>query len=207
LGIGFGKPEYRPKSYKDVEKDLDEWFRKCKRKILWKDRIHTDNLSVKYETDIRKLFGGLSLIGGQLAMFLYHETPFIFAKKDNEIALIVNGIGSSIVYNTLRTTSKKRATEITGSVILPLMKVFRDAFKDTGIKHYGLIVAYGSKDFANPYLEGSLEPEVVIFIVSAENCKKFCERVITDDDLVVVSEVYLKDRDMKDFKRIKVNLE
>jgi hypothetical protein len=208
LGIGYGKPEYKPKSYRDVEKDLDDWFQKCKTEKLRKDVIDENILSVKYEANIRKLFRKLRLIGGELAMFLYADKiPLGFVKKDNEVGLLVHGIGSSNVYNTLRTSSKTRAGKIIGSIILPLMNGFQDALGDTVIRHYGMIIGYGSKDFADPYLGGSLKSEVVIFIVSAENCRKFSEGVITDDEFINASEIYLQDRDMKDFKRIRVTLE
>jgi len=223
-------------SYQNVEKDLDRWFQNCKKDNLSDnelnkiaisllehrnltpsqkqqkrieysgEQINEKTLSEKYETNIRKLFERLQFIGGTRAMFLYDEIPFVFVKKDNKIAVIVVGIGSSIVYNTLITTPKKRAASMTRSAILPLMQVFQNALEDTRIKHYGLVVAYGSKDFVNPEFSGRLEPEVMSFIVSNENCKRFCEGVITDDELVAASEVYLLDRDMH-FMRIKVNLE
>lgn len=61
--------------------------------------------------------------------------------------------------------------------------------------------------FSNKYDISNLAAEVVAFVVSKENCRKFAGGIITDHDVVQSSEIYLKDRDKRDFMRVKLTLE
>jgi hypothetical protein len=210
LAIGYGEPENKPKLYEEFNEDFDDWLQRKPQVDERKGQIAEYNLAFKYKENIKKVFENFGLIGSELGMFLYseNEIPIRFAQIENELVFLVTRVGSNKVYNTLRSTSKNRAAKIISSNILPELKAFYDSFKNTDIKYYGMIVAYGGKDFLNKSTALNLKTEVVAFIVSSENCKKFSEGIITEDELVDLSDIYLKDRDMvTDIKKIKVALE
>ncbi len=210
LGISYGESENKPKLYEEFNKDFEDWLQRKPEVDEKKGQIAEYNLAFKYKENIKKIFANFGLIGSELGMFLYSESeiPIRFAQIENGIVFLVNRVGSNKVYNALRSTSKTRAAKIISSNILPELKAFYDSFKDTDIKYYGMIVAYGSKDFLDKSTALNLKTEVVAFIVSSENCKKFAEGIITADELVDLSDIYLKDRDMvTGIKKIKVTLE
>ena len=210
LGIAYSENSNRPKLNEEVLEDFEEWLQRKPRKEVI-ERITEYNLALKYKENIKEIFSDLSLIGNKTGMFLYDDTveiPIRFAQKENKIVFIVTRVGSDNVFNTLRTTSKTRAAEIISSMILPEMRSFYDSFKGTDIKYYGMIIAYGSKNFLEESKVLDLKPEIVALIVSAENCKKFTEGLITEDEMIELSDIYLKDRDMlTGIKKTKITLE
>jgi hypothetical protein len=137
------------------------------------------------------------------------EIPVRFAQAETGMVFLVTGVGSSTVFNTLRTTPKSRAAKIISTKILPEMETFYDFFKDTDIKYCGMAVVYGSEDFSDESISRvSLKAEVVTLVVSSENCKKFVDGIMTEDQLIDLSDIYLKDRDMGfNVKKIKVTIE
>ena len=211
LGIDLNEPEYKPKSSEEVLKDFNEWLQSKPQEESWIGEITEYNFAIKYKENIKEIVDHFSFIGSERGMFLYNkkEIPLRFAQVENGIVFLVTGIGSSTVYNTLRTTSKSRASKIISAKILPEIGTFYDFFKDTDIKYYGMTVIYGSKDFSDKSISGlSLKAEVVTLVVSSENCKKFSEGIITEDQLIDLSDIYLKDRDMGfKVKNIEVTLE
>ncbi|MDD1778224.1 MAG: hypothetical protein LUQ65_08655, partial [Candidatus Helarchaeota archaeon] len=201
-------PGHKPKSNTGAMIDFSKWLQE--KPSLDEKFIKEHTLALKYENNIRMLFNRFGLIGSELGRFLCDETfkPIAFAQKPDGIVFLVTQVYSNKIYNILSTTSKTRASKIISSMILPSMKAFREAFKNTKIKYYGMLVAYGSKDFSKAEYEVlDLQAEVVSLIVSAQNCKKFVEGVLTDDEFVAASEIYSVDRDMRNLKRIKITLE
>jgi len=213
LGIDLKQSEYRPKSNEEVLKDFDQWLLSKPNKERWRGEIAEYNFALKYKETIKKIIDRLSFIGSERGMFLCDKSSIPisprFAQGENGIVFLVTGVGSPTVYNTLRTTPKSRAAKIISSKILPEMQAFYDFFKDSDINYCGMTVIYGSQDFSDKSISGvSLKAEVVTLIVSSDNCKKFVEGVITEDQLIDLSDIYLKDRDMGfNVKKIKVTLE
>jgi hypothetical protein len=200
--LAVGSQEDAPKSNRGA---LEDFSKSLNEKYETKERTW----GLKYEKNVRKILGNLELIGDDWGRFVCSSTltPVRFAQKGDGIVFLVTKVFSDNVYNTLRTTAKTRASNIISSMILPSMKAFYNSFGSTDIKYYGMVVAYGSKDFSKEGNVLNLRAEVVSLIVSAQTCKKFVEGIITDDELINASEIYLQDRDVKHLKRIKVNLE
>lgn len=199
-----------PRSGADTLKDFEEWLQKKPESTASKEEISRYNLTLKYTDNIKKIFDELGLIGNETGKFLHdkNDIPIYFAEMKNNIVFFVTSVGSDKIFNTLRTSSKNRAAKIIQSMILPVMKSFQDSFKGSNIKYYGIIIGYGSKDFSDESDALNLRPEVLAFIVSSENCRKFSEGIITDDQLIDSSDIYLSDRDMRhQIKKIKVTLE
>jgi hypothetical protein len=211
LGVGLDQPEYKPKSNEEVLKDFNQWLLSKPKVERWKGEIAEYNFALKYKENIKKIIDHLSFIGSERGMFLYNkmEIPVRFAQAETGMVFLVTGVGSSTVFNTLRTTPKSRAAKIISTKILPEMETFYDFFKDTDIKYCGMAVVYGSEDFSDESISRvSLKAEVVTLVVSSENCKKFVDGIMTEDQLIDLSDIYLKDRDMGfNVKKIKVTLE
>lgn len=200
--LAVGSQEDAPKSNEGALEDFSKWLKKYETK--------EESLGLKYEKNVRKIFGNFKLIGNDWGKFVCNSvfSPVRFAQKQDGIVFLVTKVFSDNVYNTLRTSAKTRASNIISSMILPSMKAFYNSFGSTDIKYYGMVVAYGSKDFSKEGFHAlNLRAEIVSLIVSAQTCKKFVEGIITDDELINASEIYLQDRDIRHLKRIKVNLE
>jgi hypothetical protein len=199
--LAVGSQKDAPKSNEGALEDFSKWLKKYETK--------EESLGLQYEKNVRKILGNFKLIGNDLGKFVCDSVcgPVRFAQKQDGIVFLVTNVFSDNVYNTLRTTAKTRASKIIASMILPSMKAFYNSFGTTDIKYYGMVVAYGSKDFSKEGNVLNLRAEVVSLIVSAQTCKKFVEGIITDDELINASEIYSQDRDVKHLKRIKVNLE
>lgn len=198
------------KSSKDVIVDLDSWLQLS---FPDKDSQHyivEQKLAEKYKAAIVNIFDGLDFIGRHSGGFFYDEgyVPFRFALKDSIVTLIVTGIASNDVYNTLKTTARSRAAKIVESMILPSLEKFYDALDTTDIRKFGMMVTYGSKNFAKKSDVLNLEAEVIAFIVDMDACKRFVDAEITDEELVNLSDVYVSDRDMMGtIKKVKISLE
>lgn len=217
LSIGYASAKYRPKEREDVLKDLSSW-------LQYKPEEDTEHpptkyelmliaeykLTSKYQNELKKLFGHFGLIGSNLGLFLYgdKEIPVRFANIDGKTCLLIRGVATDNVYNTLRTTAKSRAAKVLTSSILPTLNDFYNSFKDTDIAYYGMIISYGSKDFSDESIALNLEAEVLCLIVSKDNCRKFVNGEITETKLLDSSHIYISDRDMIGFfKKIEVKIE
>jgi hypothetical protein len=157
----------------------------------------------------KMLFSKFGLIGDGLGRFTCSELfqPIRFAQKEDGIVFLVTHIFSDTVFNTLRNTSKTRASKIINSMILPSMPAFHGSFKNTEIKYYGMLVTYGSEDFSEKDSVFNRRAEILAFVTPRDKCKQFVAGSIIDDEFVNDSEIYLQDRDIKFFKKVKVTLE
>ena len=129
--------------------------------------------------------------------------------RDDGIVLMLKNIISPNKYNTIRLDSKQRAAKTISSAILSSLQHFRVLFSNKEINYYGMIVGYGSENFLNQGKYNSdLMAEAVGVIVSADQCKRFVNGEITDDELIDSTDVYVADRDMMSgFKKIKLRLD
>jgi dTDP-glucose pyrophosphorylase len=114
--------------------------------------------------------------------------------------------GSTTVYNTLRLDAKQRAIKEIQETVLPAMKRFAVAVVNSAdIKNFGVVVAYGSRDFSD---ELSTKAEVVALVASAERCKKLADAELTEEEFVDAADVYVMDRDsINDLRKIKASIE
>jgi hypothetical protein len=211
VAVHYRDAEYPLKSNKDVKTAVEQWARSPQQIDKRKGYLAEHELMVQELARLRVLLDAMSLIGRDLGQVLYADTvllPVRFARRDTTTTLIITGIASESVYNTLQTTSKSRAAVVIQSMIIPTLRYFVEAFHGSGVGRYGMCVTYGSKDFLDQTSYRSLEPETVAFVTPATAAARFVGGQITEDELLDASDVYLSDRDLKmDFKKVKLVFE
>jgi len=210
LAIEYHKPEYRPRTNIEVVIDVDRW--------LDSTNISSRPAQVRLEREIllrqrdgvKRIFSNWTLAGGELAAFLYDrglDVPARFATKGGALSLIVTGLASENVFNTLRSTPRQRASKVLQSIVLPSLRYLVSAKLDSEISRIGICVLYGSKDFAEEDAM-NLKAEMLGFVAPSDLCTKYIAGEITEDELVNAADIYLSDRDSSfDVKKIKLVLE
>ena len=204
LTVNYHDERYPPKGADRATADIDAVIDIRRKERAAKETrpgtIDEWDLIEKYRADITKLFS----VSGPL---LYTGLPVGFALKDNGITLILESLGSANVYNTLRLDSKQRATKEIQETVLPAIKRFA-VVDSTDIKNFGVVVAYGSKDFSDESEVGNLEAEIVALVASSETTKKLAAAELTEEEFVDAADVYLMDRDtIKELRKIKVSID
>jgi hypothetical protein len=187
----------------EVAAGLPAWFSKDSQDAR---DIEQRKYGAKYRSAIEHLFAGfdgdIRFFGGKYS----DDFPVRFAIREGSLAVLVTGIVSANVFNTLRTTENVRAAKVVREIIAPQLAVFDQTFGGSGMKFYGMLVTYGSKDLSGQF--GMPNVESVIVVVPAEQCKQFAEAKITDTELISAGETYMTDTKLKNgVKRIKVVLE
>lgn len=163
---------------------------------LYKDKI--DSLILRIN------FGSNNLIK---YLYNYPELPFGIIDKDNKVIFLFAGISTNNIYNTLKFDSKERASKIISSMILPSLNIYPNIFSNTKIKFFGISISYGCSDFSDEQSQKYPYGEVITIIFSLDNCKKFVDGEITDQELIDSSNIYLSDKDMLNgIKKVKMYL-
>ncbi len=187
----------------EVAAGLPAWLSKASQDAR---DIEQRKYGAKYRSAIEHLFAGfdheIRFFGGKDS----DDLPVRFAIREGSLSVLVTGIVSTNVFNTLRTTESVRAAMVVREVVASQLAVFDRAFGGSGIKFYGMLVTYGSKDFLEQF--GMPDVESIIVVVPAEQCKQFAEAKITDAELIAAGETYMTDTKLKNgVKKIKVVLE
>jgi hypothetical protein len=207
----FNKIEYTPVKAEDVIKDIDNYLLKDSTSKTNKGKLSEFNLTKKYRNQIDTTFQGLGLFGSdQLGAFIYlkESLPIHFAMMgDTALTFIISGVFIDNVYNTLKLTSRQRATKVITTYILPSLKAFIRSNYGKDIKYFGITCVYGSKNFADDGVLNT-KPEYVAFIAPVKLIKQYVKGDLTEDELINSADIYLCDRDMvAEFKKIKITLE
>jgi len=208
--IGYKLSKYPPKKNDDVLRDLNSWLQHKPENDERKGQVAEYELTLKYQDKLRELFESFGLIGSDLALFLYSdkEIPIRFTGVDGKSCLLVTKVTNGNVYNTIRTTAKSRAAQVLTSNILPTLSDFQDSFKDTDIAYYGIVIAYGSKNFLDKSVALNLKPEALCMVVPKDDCRKFVNGEITEKQLLDSSYIFISDRDMlSGFKKVEITIE
>lgn len=200
LTFHFHDPKYPPKDTDRATADIGEIVKLRRASRAAKETrpgiVDEWDLVEKYQADIIRLVS----VSGPL---LYSLLPVHFALKDSNLTLILASIGSDNVYNTLRLDAKQRATKEVQETALPAIKRFA-VVGSKDIKNFGVMVAYGSKDFSD---ESSTKAEIVALVASSGACRKLADAELTEEDFVDMADVYLMDREtLDDVRKIKVSI-
>ena len=204
LAVQFHDEKYPPKAADrataDVERVIGLRREERAAKENHPDIVDEWDLIEKYREDISSLLS----VSGPL---LYTGLPVRFALKDNDLTLILNSLVSTNVYNTLRLDAKQRAAKEIQDTVLPAIRRFATAVVNSkDIKYFGVVVAYGSKDFSKES-DDNTEAEIVALIASSERCKKLAAAELTEEEFVDTADVYLIDRDTRnDLRKIKLSI-
>ena len=99
LAIQFSKPDYQAKNAQQTVGDVDLFAASEET-----DQQHT--FVKKYRTELDGAIGSLGLVGVELGQFVYlkNNLPVIFAWKGESLAVVITGIATSTVYNTIQLT-------------------------------------------------------------------------------------------------------
>jgi hypothetical protein len=197
LTVQYHDKLYPPKDGEHAAADISEIVHENRARRALKLPPDDGDLIEKYQADISRLLFHFS------APLLYNREPVRFALRDNNLTLILASLGSTNIYNTLRLDAKERATREIQATVLPAIKRFA-IVSSTDIKNFGLVVAYGSKDFSD---ELSTEGEIVALVASSDSCRKLADAELTEEQFVDMADVYLIDRDtIFDVRKIKVSI-
>jgi hypothetical protein len=211
VSVEYAHPEYPLKSNGDVINAVEQWAQSAQLIDRCKGYIAEHELVTAELPRLKLLLDDMSMIGRSIGHFLYADTillPVRFARRDTATTLLITGIASESVYNTLRTTSNSRAARVVQSMIIPTMRSFVEAFHGSKVGRYGMCVTYGSKNFIEDDTYGNQEAETVAFVAPANAARRFVSGEITEDELLNASDVYLSDRDLRmDFKKVKLTFE
>ncbi len=206
LAFQFGKPnpEYRARTTEDAVKDVESLAASEKASA-------TQALVKKYAAELKGTFAAL----GNSGRFVYTsgEVPVVFGSvgdQRDQLAVVITGLASDTIYNTIQLDVDKRAVSALRSVILPSLKAF-DAFRNNGdVKYYGMSAVYGSQNFLDRSSEINkaltARAESLTFIVSSEQCRKFVRAELTEDELVSAADIYISDSDTTGMKKIRLIL-
>jgi hypothetical protein len=188
------RTKYRPQSREEAVANLKVWARS---KPKDPTRMSEWRLIVKHEERIRRLLtsDALPVKVDRFLPGLPGEPPVRFGQGAKGLTFLVTRVYLDTSYNTLRTSSNSRAAEVVTSTVLPSLRGISQAFNGADIRFYGMIVCYGSSDFSDEY-GLSYSPEAVVLVVSVANCRRFVDGLISDRQLLRLSDVYVRDRDM-----------
>lgn len=165
-------------------------------------------LAQKYSSQIADLLNGFTIYCDNLGQFIEGTSkrpiPVKFAKKDGGLVLIISGIATESVYNTLRTTSRGRASTVATTCLVPKVKYLHDALKNTDVDFYGMTIFYGSKDFGGRY--ATTDGEMLALVVSKKVAGKFVDGEITEGELLDQLDAFVSDDEsVYDVKKIKIS--
>jgi hypothetical protein len=195
--------DHKSKSSEEAAADLDKFIAM---------RVTPDNTRrglVAEQALCKKHHASLSrLVNASPLPFLYTETPVRFASKDGAITLLLTTLYSSSVYNSLRLNAKQRAAKAIEETVLPAISAFSFASVGNDIKNFGVVVAYGSRDFSESDSILNTKAEIVAVIASPDKCRKLSDAQLTEEEFVAGADVYLVDRDLiGGVRKVKVSLD
>ena len=209
LSIGMSSKDFPYKTKINLANDLDQWIQDVPDSNEIIGQIVEYQFIKENQDVLKSLFTGFGFIGNSRGMFVYRDggIPIRVAEFSGKPCLLITDVATDKVYNTLRTTIKSRASDILNSCMLPELEYLNRGLKDMEIEHFGIIVSYGSKNFLDEY-DLSLKGEALCLIVSKDECSKFVDGEITDNELLDNSHIFISDRDMMfGFKKINVTID
>lgn len=164
--------------------------------IAYLDSIQGEegNLIIKYRNQIRQLLNALDAMSGRTPFYFESAAVKSLHYKDGN-CIIIN-LALDIVYNTIRTTSNSRFAEVLRACIIPHLSHFSKEFKSEEIINFGIIITYGSRNILGKTGYPELKAESGCIIINKNDCRKFTDGEITENELLANSSVYLSDRDM-----------
>jgi len=204
LGVEYQKADNAPVKPEIVVQDIDKFIQNGETGY----EIEKSYLK-KYNSGIDSIFNNMQLVGTTLGEFVYmrsSEVPIrICSYNETSKLCFITGIALQDVYNTLRLTSRQRATKVITSYLLPSLKNLKPLFNKE-FQYIGLGAQYGSKNLADKY--ALTKAEYILIIVSTKKASDFVAGKITEDELVASADIISSDADMvTGTKKIKITLE
>lgn len=163
----------------------------------------------KYKENIRNVFIDNDFFHDDFAGYIAAlGNPIRVGLLNKDTTIIFHGLASQNIYNILRTSAKKRASNIISSLILPLLDNVYDKFENTGFANIGIVAVYGTKDFTDDSGYRTESPEMVCVILPIVKIKEYNKAIITENELIKNANIYMHSRDMTNgFKKMDIVLE
>ncbi|MFH0983720.1 MAG: hypothetical protein V2A79_19570 [Planctomycetota bacterium] len=161
-----------------------------------------------YTQAITALMSDMKLFGKSRTGYLPRggKAPVLYGVWQGKRCILLSRLASDTVYNTRQLTSKQRAAAFLQSHLLPCLPDLDRHLFDTTVPYYGIAGFFGSKEFGEEY--ASIDAEGVCIIVSRTDCRSFVQGLLTQDQLVRQSAVFMTNRDhIGQFVRVEVVLE
>jgi hypothetical protein len=170
----------------------------------------TSDFSKAESADLQRFRQAITDIVSSLRLekFAYMDLmpPIQVAKKDDGLVLIVGGIASTKVYNTIQMTDRQREVAALKEMILPHVDAVKALSGRPEIKYFGLSTVYLSKNFLDNS-PTSTAAEALTFVMTISAATKFANGEITEDELVGGAEIYAYERGTYQVKRVKLTLQ
>ena len=204
LGVNYKKESYVPIKSEDVKIFIDSF-------IVAPKSNECDKFYIKkYKKEIDTLFTNMKFLGDSYCTFLGVKNVEVPIKISNynitSKLFLIKGIASTDIYNTLRLTSRQRASKIITTRIIPSLKSLKPILNKE-FDYVGLGVVFGSKDFSDKSSLAQKE-DYVFFIAPKSKIIDFNNNKITEDELIQSADVYISDGEMSfDVKKVKISLE
>ena len=202
-------PEDKPKTPQEAASDIDKFISAKVGTEPWTpsasaDPRHEGRRGLLAEQALfKKHRDSLStVVGSTLRPLLYSEIPARFALKDGALTLLLTTLDSENVYNTLRLDSRQRAAKEIDAIALPAIERL-STVRAPDVKYFGVIVAYGTRDFSQEDSSKTPEAELVVLVAQADRCRKVSDAELTEEEFVDTADVYLVDGGVR---KIKVSL-
>jgi formylmethanofuran:tetrahydromethanopterin formyltransferase len=204
LGVNYKKENYVPIKSEVVKIFIDSFIVSPKSNVCDKFYIK------KYKKEIDTLFTNMKFLGDSYCTFLGVKNIEVPIKISNynvtSKLFLIKGIASTDIYNTLRLTSRQRASKIITTRIIPSLKSLNPILNKE-FDFIGFGVVFGSKDFSDKSAL-PLKEDYVFFISTKSKIIDFNNNKITEDELIQSADVYISDREMSfDVKKVKITLE
>jgi hypothetical protein len=131
-------------------------------------------------------------------------TPVRIAQTDSGLCVVFTGLVSNATYDSYSHTARMRAATVMQTLLLPCVKALGTFAADSSLRSVGVAVYYSTS--AN---DSALDvPEMLLIVSPKEECIKFSEDRITEDELLDRSDVFLADVDTPfDVRKIKLELQ
>lgn len=204
LGVNYKKENYVPIKSENVKIFIDSF-------IVAPKSNECDKFYIKkYKKEIDTLFTNMKFLGDSYCTFLSVKNAEVPIKVSNynvtSKLFLIKGIASTDIYNTLRLTSRQRASKIITTRIIPTLKSLKPILNKE-FDYVGLGVVFGSKDFSDKSAL-ALKEDYVFFIAPKSKIIDFNNNKITEDELIQSADVYISDGEMSfDVKKVKIALE
>lgn len=176
------------------------------------DTLNQTHKNYEFLLNNKKMFSAMmnnAYYGGMRdALFLITKNDFpisMLKYKNNSNMLFLTNIIYPNVLNTLKLTSRERASQIVSTFALPCMKEICGYGIKPEIKYMCVGIIYGAMDFSDSSLT-SQKGEVLYMISNVNDIKKYQEAELTEDEIIEKSEYFMNDRDGSSVKKIKVEV-
>lgn len=204
LGLKYKTEKYLPIKSENVKIFIDSFLVADKSNECDKFYIK------KYKKEIDTLLTNLKFFGDDYCTFLgvkSTELPIKISNYNSTSKLfLIKSIASTDIFNTLRLTSRQRASKIITTRIIPSLKSLKPILNKE-FDYVGMGVVFGSKDFSDKSTL-ALKQEYVFFIAPKSKIIDFNNNKITEDELIQSADVYISDGEMSyDIKKIKITIE